>query len=286
VRSGSLEAYLESKPDLLITESIAQFYIANVLLGLKHIHDQRIIQRDIKPDNLLLADNGYLKLTDFGISASTSKQSTTTSMKSGTLRYMAPEMFCKIPRHNYLVDIYATGIVMFELLYRKVPYDRGLKQAGPFVDKAKKEDPQPTEIPKGYDIKFIDLPATKSQPSDDCKNAVEQMTHVWPWRRIGVAGGMDGGVKEVLDHAFFKNIDCNAILAQTLPAPIVPDADGRAVAQQTEDVMDLFGEEEKDQTILTEKQLTIIKNLEEKLSAINLIERQKGEVQESSSAGS
>ena len=221
-----------------MSEESVRFYLANLLLALDYIHEQGIIHRDVKPNNLLFADNGYLRLTDYGISATTSEKKTTSSLKSGTVPYMAPEIFCKVSRHNYLVDIYASGITAFELLYRKVPYERGLKQAAPFIEKAKADKLAPP--PEGYDLNFATLGASAQQPSEGCKEVLSAMTHIFPWCRLGNASGMKGGVKDVLAHAFFNDIDCEALLAQKIPAPIRPDERGGAVAQQQEDALDLF----------------------------------------------
>lgn len=261
--AGSFEDFLtHTAKDMHLPEKSCKFYTGNLLLALQHLHKHHIIHRDVKPDNLLLTDNGYLKISDFGISAKLNEKTTTTSMKSGTIPYMAPEMFCTISRHTYMVDIYAAGIVLFELLYKKVPYERGLRQAGPFVDKAKQT--KPTQAPPGYELRFADLHVTKSKPTEECQDFLNQVTHIYPWQRIG----SNDGVKQVLDHTFFKDLDCEALLAQTLEAPILPDVNGQAVHQQGEDVLDLFEDGGKKEE-LSEKQLATVRTLEAKLKEVS-----------------
>lgn len=83
------------------------------------LHSKNIIHRDIKPENIILDKQGYLRLTDFGIS----RKKTIKSLKdvSGTPSYMAPEILMR-RGHSFSVDTYAMGIILFEFMTGKRPY--------------------------------------------------------------------------------------------------------------------------------------------------------------------
>lgn len=105
-------AYIQS-----FTEDEAKFLIACILTAVDYIHRKKIFHRDIKPENLVFDEQGYLRLTDFGIArAENSKQPLDAS---GTPGYMAPEVLCK-QLHSYEVDFYAIGIIAYELMLSKV----------------------------------------------------------------------------------------------------------------------------------------------------------------------
>jgi serine/threonine protein kinase len=261
LKAGSLDDQLKVMPDL--TEAMARFYTSNVLAGLEHIHEHNIIHRDLKPDNILMCDKGYLKIVDFGASYLGTEKSKSCNFRSGTIPYMAPEMFCKNPRHNFTVDIYATGVLLFELLYKKVPYERGLKNAAPVVEKAKRD--KEAEAPVGYAVKFENLASTTAKPTPECQDLIHRMMDIRSWKRIGATDG----IKEVFEHSFFEDYDLGSVLDQTMVAPYVPDINGGAVNNQHEDCLDLFGSEKEEDVPLTEAQLATYEKLAETLANFN-----------------
>lgn len=93
--------------------------MACMVLSLEYIHKKRIMHRDIKPANFVFDSNGYLHLTDFGIS----KVKTAENFRgnSGTPGYMAPEViFSK--RHSFDVDFFAMGVILYEIIVGRQPY--------------------------------------------------------------------------------------------------------------------------------------------------------------------
>jgi serine/threonine kinase 32 len=259
--AGSLENQLHAMPDQ--TEENARFYISNILAALEHLHMNRIIHRDLKPGNILMCDKGYLKLVDFGASYIGTEKNKSCNYRSGTIPYMAPEIFCKSPRHNYTVDIYALGVILFEILYKNVPYERGLKQAAPFIEKARRD--MESEIPAGYAVKFGKLPSTNDIPSEECQNLVHRMMDIQPWSRLGA----ESGVKEVFEHSFFEDYDVQSIMEQTMVAPYIPNIKDSAVNNQHEDCLDIFGGHEEETSPLTEEQALIYSKLADTLSKFN-----------------
>jgi serine/threonine protein kinase len=89
------------------------------LLALEYIHCNNIIHRDLKPENLVLDENGYVRLTDFGIAKF--YQADNESENSGTPGYMAPEVMCA-QSHTVAVDYFALGVIAYEFMLGVVKY--------------------------------------------------------------------------------------------------------------------------------------------------------------------
>ena len=93
--------------------------MACLLLALQYLHHNSIIHRDIKPENLVFDEQGYLHITDLGISRIWRPENSLDT--SGTPGYMAPEVMCR-QNHGVAVDYYAIGVIVYELMIGKRPY--------------------------------------------------------------------------------------------------------------------------------------------------------------------
>ncbi|KAK6908880.1 hypothetical protein I203_102885 [Kwoniella mangroviensis CBS 8507] len=114
-------------PDYGVPEDLAKFYFSQLVSGMEYIHDKGIAHRDLKPENLLLAANGNLKISDFGLCAVFKHKGKTRllSGRCGSLPYVAPELGnpAGTGYHAEPVDIWGMGVVLYTLLVGNTPWD-------------------------------------------------------------------------------------------------------------------------------------------------------------------
>ncbi|HET8908608.1 MAG TPA: protein kinase [Ktedonobacterales bacterium] len=124
INGADLRKYL--KREGLLTPERAVEIAHDVALGLGAAHRRTIVHRDVKPQNVLIDEDGLVKLTDFGIASmykeADAERLTTTGMTLGTVQYYAPEQ-AQGEIVTPAADIYALGIVMYEMLTGKTPFD-------------------------------------------------------------------------------------------------------------------------------------------------------------------
>jgi serine/threonine protein kinase len=100
------------------SEEDAKFYIFETLIALRYLHQQNIIYRDVKPENIILDHEGHLKLTDFGLAKKTDQRSYSFC---GSIDYMAPEVL-EEDGYSFGADHYSLGNLLFELLIGSPPF--------------------------------------------------------------------------------------------------------------------------------------------------------------------
>lgn len=103
----------------MFTEEQTRFFLACVMEGLEEVHDKGILHRDIKPENLVFDEEGYLRITDFGIARSWSPDNGVNN--SGTPGYMAPEVMER-QNHSIPADYFALGVIGYECMMGRRPY--------------------------------------------------------------------------------------------------------------------------------------------------------------------
>lgn len=109
-----------------VSEKVWMDYATQIASALEHAHARRIVHRDVKPENIMLSEDGVVKLVDFGIATVLSddprvEQITETGVFVGTLAYTAPELYCG-EQASTRTDVYSCGVVLWELAYGRHPF--------------------------------------------------------------------------------------------------------------------------------------------------------------------
>lgn len=120
ITGGELHAAIRSIPTTL-SRTQTQFYVGSLVLVLEELLERNIVFRDLKPENVMLDHQGYLKLIDFGIAKKFEENQSRTFTMIGTPHYMAPETMLG-KGYGSEVDIWALGIVCFELSCGYLPF--------------------------------------------------------------------------------------------------------------------------------------------------------------------
>ena len=105
---GDLRYHLGNKRRFKQDE--ARFFLACIVSCLEYMHSKKVIHRDLKPQNLVIDDRGYVRVTDLGVSRQVKPNNAEDT--SGTPGYMAPEVICKM-NHSYPVDFFALGVMAY-----------------------------------------------------------------------------------------------------------------------------------------------------------------------------
>lgn len=116
----TLKQYLEQKIQLGWREAL--HFATQIAKALEHAHSRGIIHRDIKPHNIMILKDGSVKVADFGIARITSAQSTLTREALGSVHYISPEQ-ARGSRVDKRSDLYSLGVVMYEMLTGKPPFN-------------------------------------------------------------------------------------------------------------------------------------------------------------------
>ena len=116
----TLKQYMEKKGVLNWKETL--HFAMLIAKALEHAHSRGIVHRDIKPHNVMVLKNGSVKVTDFGIARIMSKSNTLTKEALGSVHYISPEQ-AKGGRVDNRSDLYSLGVVMYEMMTGRAPYD-------------------------------------------------------------------------------------------------------------------------------------------------------------------
>jgi len=211
VLGGELFTILRAQT--LFDEPTATFFAACVLSAFEHMHSFDIVYRDLKPENLLIDKQGFVKITDFGFAKHIGSAHTFTLC--GTPDYLAPEIVAG-KGHGKGVDWWTLGILIYEMLASYPPFYQ--------------EDPMLTYSKI--------LQSEPSMPSYFSKNAVSILKKLLNKKASKRLGVVKGGAKLIKKQPWFESIDFDKLVARNVTAPIIPKIKDDFDLQNFEDVAD------------------------------------------------
>jgi len=177
-------------------EKASKFYASSVVTVFEQLHQKLIVYRDLKPENLILDDKGFLKVCDFGLAKVVTDRTWTLC---GTPDYLAPEIILS-KGHNKAVDYWALGILIYEMCAGFVPYYS--------------DDPMEVyQLILAGDLKF---------PSHFSRAAMDLVTKLLTQNQVKRIGMMKNGIKDIFKHKWFAGYDWTALLGRTMTPPIQP----------------------------------------------------------------
>ncbi|XP_057199271.1 ribosomal protein S6 kinase alpha-1 isoform X1 [Triplophysa rosa] len=197
LRGGDLFTRLSK--EVMFTEEDVKFYLAELALGLDHLHGLGIIYRDLKPENILLDEEGHIKLTDFGLCKEAIDHEKKAYSFCGTVEYMAPEVVNR-QGHTHSADWWSFGVLMFEMLTGSLPFQgKDRKETMNLILKARLGMPQ-----------FL---------SAEAQSLLRALFKRNPINRLG--SGTDGA-EEIKRHTFYVTIDWNKLFRREIKPPFRP----------------------------------------------------------------
>jgi predicted Ser/Thr protein kinase len=145
VDGGTLHDKMEGGP---VPWERAWPYVCQMLLALEKAHGVGVVHRDIKPRNIMLTEDGTVKVTDFGLAklVSDDPSATVTQAVAGTLLYMSPEQVRASPSLDGRSDLFALGLVVYEMLAGRLPFDRDAGEFAVMRAIAEEAFPPPTKF--------------------------------------------------------------------------------------------------------------------------------------------
>ncbi|XP_064357216.1 rhodopsin kinase GRK1 [Dromaius novaehollandiae] len=185
-------------------EPRAVFYAAQILCGLEHLHQRRIVYRDLKPENVLLDDAGHVRLSDMGLAVELKEGQTKTRGYAGTPGFMAPELL-RDEEYDWSVDYFTLGVTIYEMIAAKGPFrSRGEQVANEEVTRRVLQDPV------SYSERF----------SAAARAACEGLLAKDPGARLGFSGSDCAQLK---GHPLFAGLNWGRLEAGLVEPPFVPD---------------------------------------------------------------
>lgn len=195
---GSLFYHL--RKSRAFSEERAKFYAAELLSALDHLHQQHIIYRDLKLENVLMDNIGHIALTDFGLSKQNIDITGGATTFCGTAEYIAPELL-KGQKYGAAVDWWSFGILLFEMMHGRTP----------FYDKNRK-------------LMFYRIintaPSFPPQFSTEACDCIRALLNVSENDRLGSG---PRGARDIMDTAFFSTINFDALYRREIIPPFRPD---------------------------------------------------------------
>ena len=178
----TLKDYLSQQKEIKWKEAI--HFTIQILRALQHAHEKGIVHRDIKPQNIMLLQDGTIKVTDFGIARfSRSETRTMTGKTIGSVHYIAPEQ-ARGDLTDEKADIYSVGVMLYEMVTGRLPFEAD--NAVSVAIMQLQADPKPPReinpsLPEG--LEEITMKAMQKDPSQRYQSASEMLRDIEEFRR-------------------------------------------------------------------------------------------------------
>jgi len=193
------EIFFHLSRDRVFTEDRARFYGAEIILALDYLHQQEVIYRDLKLENLLLDSEGHIKITDFGLCKEEIRFGSTTRTFCGTPEYLAPEVL-EDNDYGRSVDWWGLGVVMYEMMCGRLPFYN-------------RDHDVLFELILMEDLRF------PTGLSSEGKDLLSQLLQKDPGKRLGSSRH---DASEVMEHNFFQNVNWKDMYDRKIPPPFKP----------------------------------------------------------------
>lgn len=178
----------------------AKFYACEVLLALKYFHDNGIVYRDLKLDNILLTTEGHIKIADYGLCKENMWYKSTTGTFCGTPEFMAPEIISGKP-YDRSVDWWAFGVLMFQMLLCQSPF-KGEDEDDIFNAIEHDDVRYPISMPR-QTVLVLQALLTKD-----------------PAERLGSS---ERDALEIMEHSYFQDVNFDDVLNKRVQPPYLPE---------------------------------------------------------------
>eukprot|EP01029_Cantina_marsupialis_P017093 TRINITY_DN383_c1_g2_i1.p1 TRINITY_DN383_c1_g2~~TRINITY_DN383_c1_g2_i1.p1 ORF type:complete len:902 (-),score=307.48 TRINITY_DN383_c1_g2_i1:1320-4025(-) len=200
IQGGELFGLLANQEDGCIDINSSRFYSACVVSALGYMHERNILYRDLKPENLLIDSQGYIKVVDMGFAKLVEDRTYTLC---GTPEYLAPELVLGKGHHKG-VDYWAIGVLLYEMLCGFSPF-------------ADHENNDQMVICRNIVKAKLRFPSFMRDVN--AKDVIKKLLIRDPAHRLGC---LKGQVRDIKEHPFFAVLDWDKLEACKLDAPWVP----------------------------------------------------------------
>lgn len=171
----TLKEYLDQQENC-IEWKMAVYFTSQILKAMQHAHEKGIVHRDVKPQNMMLLQDGTIKVTDFGIARFSNTETRTMTDKAiGSVHYIAPEQ-ARGDRTDGKSDVYSIGVMLYEMLTGQLPFEADSAVSVAIMQL--QSNPRPPreinpDIPKG--LEEITLRAMRKEPAQRYQSAEEML---------------------------------------------------------------------------------------------------------------
>ena len=176
-----------------------RFYLTEIILAIDFLHKNKMMYRDLKPENVLIDSKGHIKITDFGLSKILDKKNMKTYTICGTPEYLAPEILLN-KGYDKSVDFFSLGCLIYEMLSGKSPF----------------------KLPNNGILKvenYLKIPDMPDYFSECEKDIISKLLNSNPKLRLGFG---ENGIQNIKKHSYFNDVNWDDYRNKKINPPFVP----------------------------------------------------------------